>query len=254
MRWGVVRRAFHAPHFSLSRPFGVLAVAALALGMAGCASQPGVQLASLGPPPAPSGVTIAFDSIDGPPPEVFRKLVANLNDEAQSRKIAVVSRSSNATYRVRGYVSALVERDKTSFGWVWDVYNADKSRVQRISGEEPAAAGRRRDAWAAADDRVLRHMASSGMDRIAAFLNNDERLPVAPAAEPPGITLAAVRDDSPEAAGIFRLFTAAETTGSAPASEPAEAVPLPPKRAKPSRREASVAAAIGGNRQNPSGQ
>ena len=27
---------------------------------------------------------MAFESIDGPPPEVFRKLVANLNDEAQS--------------------------------------------------------------------------------------------------------------------------------------------------------------------------
>ena len=39
-----------------------------------------------------SGSTVAFESIDGPPPEVFRKLVANLNDEAGTRQIAVVSR------------------------------------------------------------------------------------------------------------------------------------------------------------------
>jgi hypothetical protein len=245
MRWGVVRRAFHAPHFSLSRPFGVLAIAALALGVAGCASQPGVQLASLGPMPAVSGVTVAFDSIDGPPPEVFRRLVANLNDEAQSRKIAVVSRSSPAVYRVRGYVSAMVERDKTAYGWVWDVYNADKSRVLRIAGEERGVPGHRRDAWAGADDRVLRRMANDGMDRIAAFLNNGE--PAAappPAPEMPGITLAAARDDSPEAAGIFRLFSSGETTGAAPTAEPEDPVPLPPKRAKPARREA----AAGGNR------
>jgi hypothetical protein len=241
MRWGVVRRAFHAPHFRLSRLFGVLAIAALALGVAGCASQSSLRLASLGPVPAASGVTIAFDSIDGPPPEVFRRLVANLNDEAQTRKIAVVSRSSPAVYRVRGYVSAVVERDKTSFGWVWDIYNSDRSRVLRITGEEPAPPGRRRDAWAGADDRVLRRMASDGMDRIATFLNSGEPpSPAAPAVEPAGVTLASARDDSPEAAGIFRLFGATETTGSAPASEPAEAVPVPPKRAKPSRREASA--------------
>jgi hypothetical protein len=243
MRWGAMRRAFRAPPFSLSRPFRLFAIAALALGAAGCASQPVFRLASLGSVPATSGVTVAFDSIDGPPPEVFRKLVASLNDEAQTRKIAVVSRSAAATYRIRGYVSALVERDKTSFGWVWDIYNADKSRAQRVAGEEPAAPGRRRDAWAAADDHVLRRIASNGMERIAAFLNNNEPLPTAPAIEPSGITLAAARDDSPEAAGIFRVFNAQETTGSAPAAEPAEPVPMPPKRAKSARHEASSTAA-----------
>lgn len=240
MRWGVVRRAFRAPQFNLSRPFRLVAIAALALAAAGCASEPAFRLASLGPVPA--GVTIAFDSIDGPPPEVFRKLVANLNDEAQTRRIAVVSRSAAATYRVRGYVSALVERDKTSFGWVWDIYNSDKSRVQRINGEELASSGRGRDAWAAADDRVLRRMASSGMDRIAVFLNSDQPLPAAPAVETPGITLAAARDDSPEAAGIFRLFGAKETTGAAPAADPAADVSTLPQRAKPARQQVSRAA------------
>jgi len=86
------------------------------------------------------------------------------------------------------------------------------------------------------------------MDRLAAFLNSDAPQPASPLTEPPGITLAAARDDSPEAAGIFPLLTATETTGSAPASEPAKAVPLPPKRSKPLRRDASAVAAIGGNR------
>ena len=93
---------------------------------------------------------MAFESIDGPPPEVFRKLVANLNDEADARQIAVVSRTGTATYRVRGYVSALVERGKTTFAWVWDVYDTDKRRTLRIAGEEP----RRRQPHAATPGRA----------------------------------------------------------------------------------------------------
>ena len=37
---------------------------------------------------------IAFESIDGPPPPVFQRLVANLSTEAQERKLAVVSRDT----------------------------------------------------------------------------------------------------------------------------------------------------------------
>jgi hypothetical protein len=175
---------------------------------------------------------------------VFRKLVASLNDEAQSRKIPVVARSAAATYRVRGYVSAMVERGKTSFGWVWDIYDADKRRTLRIAGEVPAAAGKRRDAWSAADEPLLRRMASSGMDRIAAFLNNSTEPPPPPAPEEPGILLVTARDDSPEAAGIFRLFGAGETTGAAPTPEPAPEPPPQAKRGKPTKRPATTAAAL----------
>jgi hypothetical protein len=184
----------------------LLAIAALAGSAGGCSSLPSDGRATLASG-APSGSTLAFESIDGPPPEVFRKLVANLNDEAGARQIAVVSRSGTATYRVRGYVSAQVERDKTTFAWVWDVYDTDKRRTLRIAGEEPAvASGRRRDAWAAADEQVLRRMARDGMERIAGFLNASEPAPAAQP-EPSFVTLVSGRDDSPEGAGIFRVFS-----------------------------------------------
>jgi hypothetical protein len=172
--------------------------------------------------------TVAFESIDGPPPEVFSKLVADLNAEAGTRKIAVVSRESAATYRVRGYVSALVERDKTTFAWVWDVYDTDKRRALRISGEEPAAAGKRRDAWAAADEQVLRRMAKSGMDQMSGFLNSSEP-PPAIAPEPSFITLVSGRDDTPEGAGIVRLpRNEDQPTAEGPAN--AAVRPQPPKK------------------------
>jgi hypothetical protein len=215
------------------RPFGVLAAATVAALVAGCST----QLASIGSGPAPSNATITFESIDGPPPEVFRRLVAALNDEASAQKIAVVSRSAPASYRIRGYMSALVERNKTSFSWVWDVYDGDKNRVLRISGEEPAtAAGKRRDAWVAADEQVLRGMSRNGMERIGAFLNAG---PPTPGIEPevPVVTVAATRDDSPEAAGIYRAFGSDQVE---PAAAEAENVPAPPEPPKRRKRQASA--------------
>jgi uncharacterized lipoprotein YmbA len=245
MRSGGVRRAFCAP-LRLSRLSGVAAALMLAALAAGCASQQGARFASLNAVPA--NASIAFESIDGPPPEVFRKLVAALNDEAGARRVAVVSRNGAATYRVRGYVSAMVDRGKTSFAWVWDVYDGDKRRALRITGEElGATAARRRDAWAAADDEVLRRMSRTGMERLAAFLNSPGQ---PPAPEPTLPVLVAGRDDSPEAAGIFRILGGsgqqAEQPGEPEAEAPKPAVkPAPAKPAQeknqPRRRSAAAA-------------
>jgi hypothetical protein len=201
MQWAWVLRC-RAPRWRhLSRRIGAVALAAFAASAAGCSSSPSdprVSLASA----IGGGSTLAFESIDGPPPEVFRKLVASLNDEAGARQIAVVSRSGAATYRVRGYVSALVERGKTTFAWVWDVYDSDKRRVLRLSGEEPAAAGRKgRDAWIGADEQVLRRMARDGLDRMAGLLNSSGPPPAAQP-DPPAVTLASGRNEVPETAAL----------------------------------------------------
>ena len=230
-------RALAVARRSYSHRAGMLAVAALAASAAGCSSLPSsngrLSLASAVSP----GSTVAFESIDGPPLDVFRRLVADLNAEAGTRKIAVVSRESAATYRVRGYVSALVERDKTTFAWVWDVYDSDKRRALRISGEEPAAAGKRRDAWAAADEQVLRRMARNGMDQMSGFLNSSEPPAIAP--EPNFITLVSGRDDTPEGAGIVRLPANQPAAGATP-EDPAN-VAVPPKANK---RPATQSAAV----------
>jgi hypothetical protein len=235
--WGAARRSY-------AHRTGMLAVAALAASAAGCSSLPAsngrLSLASAISPNS----TVAFESIDGPPPEVFRKLVADLNAEAGTRKIAVVSRESAATYRVRGYVSALVERDKTTFAWVWDVYDADKRRALRISGEEPAAAGKRRDAWAAADEQVLRRMARNGMDQMSGFLNSSEPPPVI-APEPNFITLVSGRDDTPEGAGIVRLLGSHDQPTASATPEAAAEVAVPRQPPKTKKRAAAATAGRG---------
>jgi hypothetical protein len=114
----------------------------------------------------------------------------------------VVSRAGPAAYRVRGYLSALVEGNKTSFAWVWDLYDTEKRRALRLAGEEPAArAGQ--SGWAGADDQILRRMARDGMERLAAFLGPSEGSPPPSSPEviePDRPTLVSLRDDSPEAA------------------------------------------------------
>jgi hypothetical protein len=114
--------------------------------------------------------TIAFESIDGAPRPVFQKLVENLASEAVAHQVMVISREGPANYRVRGYMAAHLERQRIHIGWVWDVYDANRRRVLRIASEEPA--GRRSgDSWNAADDALLRRIARTGMDRLAAFLD-----------------------------------------------------------------------------------
>jgi hypothetical protein len=214
---------------SIARACAVFAAAAL---LAGCTTT-GSQTASLAGTRGPS---VAFESIDGPPPEVFRKLVARLNEEAQTRRLAVVSREGPSAYRIRGYLAARVEGGTTAISWAWDVYDGDNRRAIRITGAQSRPGKHKAsDAWTAADDAMLKAIAGASLDQLATFLAaNDDATPAAPA--PP--TLAAMTADtsSPEAAGIFRIFQAKADplpeSGNAanPGAEKTGTVPLPPLR------------------------
>ena len=229
------RRALGAAVNRVSRA-GLLLAAACAMALAGCSSdgQPGVSAAQ------PRGATVAFESIDGPPPGQFQKLVRVLNDEAQSRRLAVIPRESPSAYRVRGYLAAKVVKGQTTISWVWDVFDGDERRALRISGEETAK-GRHRDAWSAADDAMLHRIARSSMDQLMAFLTSPEVAPSTPAAPAEAqVVLIGQRDSSPEASGIFRIFRAnADPTPAATAEvlvaadETADPVPLPRRRPVP---------------------
>ena len=135
--------------------------------LGGCASggPAGNAFASAG-----GGATVAFESIDGPPPQVFDRMVNLLDSESKLRNVAIVSREGSAAYRIRSYLAAQVSRGRTTISWVWDVYDRDQQRAIRLSGEEPAGkAGR--DAWAAADDVVLRRIAQAGLTGLTGMIN-----------------------------------------------------------------------------------
>ena len=148
----------------------LLLAGACALG--GCASGGAVggAFASASFASAGDSPTIAFESIDGPPPGVFDRMVGVLDSETKLRSLQIVSREGSPAFRVRSYLSAQIVRGRTMIAWVWDVYDRDHQRALRLAGEEPAGkAGR--DAWAMADDLVLRKIAQAGLSGLSALIN-----------------------------------------------------------------------------------
>ncbi len=179
-----------------SRVLAVMLLAATtALG--GCAGGGAASDSYAMAPSAGSAATVAFESIDGPPPQVFDRMVGVLDSESKLRSLSVVSREGTAAYRVRSYLSAQVVRGKTVIAWVWDVYDANQQRALRVSGEEPTSAKGGRDPWSAADDLVLRKIAQAGFSGLSNMINGT---PDAPSAAPGlrGPAVASVMPAAPE--------------------------------------------------------
>jgi hypothetical protein len=149
------------------------------------------------------GPTVAFESIDGPPPQIFDHLVSLLDSEARLRNLAVVSREAAAAYRVRSYLAAQIRGGRTSIAWVWDVYDRDQQRALRLTGEEQTGKPSGQDAWAAADDLVLRRIAQAGLSGLSGMINGTapadvQPVPSAPDKRGPAIASA---DDVPPQSG-----------------------------------------------------
>ncbi len=174
---------------------------ATACGLGGCAGNGpnGSAFASAG-----NGPTVAFESIDGPPPQIFERMVSVLDSEAKLRSFSIVSREGAASYRVRGYLSAQVSRGRTMIAWVWDVYDQNHERALRLSGEE-AAGKSGRDAWANADDMVLRKIAQAGLSGLSSMINGTQpqeapQTPLAPTKR--GAAVASGDQPSPASSGL----------------------------------------------------
>ncbi len=187
----------------------VLLVVAAALG--GCAGGGATGSGSYAMASTGSGSTVTFESIDGPPPQVFDRMVSVLDSESKLRNLSIVSREGRASYRVRSYLSAQVVRGKTVIAWVWDVYDNNQQRALRLSGEE-AAGKAGRDAWAAADDLVLRKIAQAGLSGLSGMINGAPDAAPAPAPERRGPAVASAESVVPaqDAPGVAALGFSAQ--------------------------------------------
>ena len=179
---------------------------AVACGLGGCAGGAANNSYAMATGPSGSGSTVAFESIDGPPPQVFDRMVGVLDSESKLRSLSIVSREGQASYRVRSYLAAEVNHGRATIAWVWDVYDSSQQRALRLSGEEPAGkAGR--DAWAAADDLVLRRIAQAGFSGLSAMINGTAPADAPPAAPVPGLRGPAVAsaDETSPAPGAYHV-------------------------------------------------
>src|SRR6266704_1332614 len=163
---------FRAAAGARTAPRAAVAVTLLgfACGLGGCVSDGAGAGSGAFAMASGNGATVAFESIDGPPPQIFDRMVSVLDSESKLRNLSIVSREGTASYRVRSYLSAQVIRGRTTIAWVWDVYDRDQQRTLRLTGEEPAGkAGR--DPWAAADDLILRKIAQAGLSGLSGMVS-----------------------------------------------------------------------------------
>jgi len=188
------------PHRTLLRAGVVMLCLAAASALGGCAaSGPATNANAFAMASDASGPTITFESVDGPPPQVFDRMVSVLDSETKLRNLSIVSRDAPAAYRVRAYLSAQVMHGRAVIAWVWDVYDRDQQRALRLSGEE-AAGKAGRDAWAAADDLVLRKIAQAGLSGLSGMVNGGPADTPQPAPVPSGKRGPAVAsNDAPDA-------------------------------------------------------
>lgn len=187
-----MRNSLIASHLRAPRAMIAAALLVVAAALGGCAGGGATGSGSYAmATSAGGGPTVAFESIDGPPPQVFDRMVSVLDSESKLRNLSIVSREGGASYRVRSYLSAQVVRGKTVIAWVWDVYDNNQQRALRLAGEE-AAGKAGRDAWAAADDLVLRKIAQAGLSGLTGMISGTpDTAPVpAPASQGPAVASA----------------------------------------------------------------
>jgi len=141
--------------------------------LAACQTDNNLLTGSLGPA---TPRAIAFESIDGPPPTVFERLVAQLTREAEARKLPVVSRGDPNAWRVRLYVAAHYQRRQATISWVGDVFDTRYNRAFRVSGAEVVSPPRK-DVWALADELVLSRIAAKSLDAIVAQIAAPDAAP-----------------------------------------------------------------------------
>lgn len=120
--------------------------------LAGClaAACSAVQMGE-GPPPISPGASLAMRAapikgadarfailpIIGAPTDISVAMSRALREDAESRNVTLVEQDDpSATYRVKGYLSAIGDASGASLVYVFDVLDTNGRRLHRISGQE----------------------------------------------------------------------------------------------------------------------
>jgi hypothetical protein len=115
------------------------------------------------------------ESISGAPDSLHTQFTNALASEASARQVELVdgkdTGKDKARYRIRGYLDAYATEDgKTALAYVWDVFDVQKRRAQRVQGASVRNAAAGDDPWAQMDQATVNRAASDSMNAIAAFL------------------------------------------------------------------------------------
>lgn len=113
-----------------------------------------------------SAPTIVFLPVIGVPEARAEILAQALAEAATARGISIAPQGTPAPFQLKGSFSA--EPNGAGLAFVFDVYDANGTLVDRIGGQEALRGRVAGDPWNAVDERTLAAVAKRAMDGIAA--------------------------------------------------------------------------------------
>lgn len=115
-------------------------------------------------------ITVAFEPFTGIPGNIADTLAQYIAEQARVRSITLVQRvGSPATYRVKGFLSAVSTDNAASVVYVFDVFDASGQRLHRITGSQQASVSVG-DPWSGVRDPSLNLIAVDVMAELNAWL------------------------------------------------------------------------------------
>lgn len=118
-----------------------------------------------------SSAKFSFAPVTGAPASVLASLSSQLGSEAFAQHVTLVPASDGqATYVVKGYLSAVGDPSGTILVYVWDVFDSTGKRVHRISGQETSSVGSQ-DPWGAVDPGTIANVARRTIGAIVSWTN-----------------------------------------------------------------------------------
>jgi hypothetical protein len=115
-------------------------------------------------------VRFAFITVTGIPGQMRFDLEKALQKYATTRKLNIsVADDPTATYRVKGYLSAVGDQNGVLLVYTWDVFDAAGTPLHRIAGQQTAE-GAATDPWAGVGATQIDDTARETIDKLADWI------------------------------------------------------------------------------------
>ena len=160
-----------------ARRLSLIAATVLALAACNQAARPDLgppamrvaEVKTLGAAPVKGAenVRFAFITLTGMPAQMRFDLEAALKKYAATRNLNIaVADDPTATYRVKGYLSAIGDQNGTLLVYTWDVFDTAGTALHRIAGQQTAK-GSATDPWVGVQQTQIDDAARETIDKLA---------------------------------------------------------------------------------------
>ena len=113
---------------------------------------------------------IAIAPIIGTTPQVAQQLTDALVVAGKERRLTLLPDGGKTTYTLRGYLVASSEKQGSKISYIWDLTDAQGTRMARVSGDEVIATRAGSDPWSGVDSAAIRSIAGKTTSQLAASL------------------------------------------------------------------------------------